>query len=69
MIGGAVARVGREETAFGERDGSYNLLILGRSQEPPGDSATMSWARSLWKAAQPFSTGGVFDISGGRATY
>ena len=60
MIGGAVSRIGREETAFGERDGTYNLLILGRNAEPSGDAATIEWTRSLWKAVQPFSTGGVY---------
>jgi hypothetical protein len=60
MLGGAVARVGRDETAFAHRDAPYNLLILGRNEDPAGDRATATWARGLWQAVQPFSTGEVY---------
>jgi hypothetical protein len=60
MAGGAVGRVGSGDTAFAHRDAGYNLLILGRNEDPSGDSATMSWVRETWKAAQPFSSGQAY---------
>jgi FAD/FMN-containing dehydrogenase len=60
MIGGAVARVGTDDTAFGSREAEYNLLILGISDDPGIDDANKDWARGFWKAIQPFSTGGVY---------
>jgi hypothetical protein len=60
MIQGAVARVGADDTAFGSREAEYNLLILGISDDPGLDDATKDWAREMWKAVEPFSTGGVY---------
>jgi hypothetical protein len=60
MIGGAVARVGKDDTAFGSREAEYNLLILGMSDDPGIDDAIKDWARGFWKAIQPFATGGVY---------
>lgn len=60
MMGGAVARVPAEATAFGTRDAVYNLLILGMAEDPALDGAIRDWTRSMWEAMQPFSTGGVY---------
>ena len=60
MIGGAVARVGADDNAFGSRDAEYNLLILGMTYDPGLDAANKDWARGAWKAIQPHSTGGVY---------
>jgi len=60
MLGGAVARVGRDETAFTAREAQYNLLILGVGDHPELDDATKSWTRSTWDAARPFSTDAVY---------
>jgi FAD/FMN-containing dehydrogenase len=60
MMGGAVARVGADDNAFGNREAEYNLLILGISDDPALDEAIKAWARGTWKAVQPFSTGGVY---------
>ena len=60
MMGGAVARVGEDDTAFANRDAIYSLLILGRTDDPAGDGAVREWVRGLWKAVEPYSTGGVY---------
>ena len=60
MMGGAVARVGADDNAFGNREAEYNLLILGISDDVALDDAVRDWARGMWKAVQPFSTGGVY---------
>ena len=57
MIGGAVARIGADDNAFGSRHAEYNLLILGMSDDPGIDGAVKDWARGFWKAVEPFSTG------------
>jgi hypothetical protein len=60
MLGGAVARIDKNENAFGARDAIYNLLILGRSDDAADDGAVRDWVRGLWKAVEPYSTGGVY---------
>jgi len=60
MLGGAVARVDPEETAFTSRQPEYNLLILGMGDDPGSDAAIKKWARDLRTAVEPFSTGGVY---------
>jgi FAD/FMN-containing dehydrogenase len=60
MMGGAVARVAPEETAFASRGPEYNLLMLGMGTDPGSDDAIRKWARGLHKAIEPFSTGEVY---------
>jgi FAD/FMN-containing dehydrogenase len=60
MLGGAVARVGPEDTAFGSRDADYNLLVLGMADDPGLDDAVKQWAREMWTAVEPYSTGSVY---------
>ena len=59
-VGGAYARVPPEATAFGRRDGEYNLLVLGRWTDPAEDEANVRWARAAWTAMQPYATGAVY---------
>ena len=60
QLGGAVGRVSREATAYNHRDGNYVLNVHGRWADPSRDEACIGWARDLWKAAAPFSTGSVY---------
>ncbi|HEX5042113.1 MAG TPA: FAD-binding oxidoreductase [Candidatus Polarisedimenticolaceae bacterium] len=60
MLGGAVARVGAEETAFGHRGATYNLLVLGMGEAAAGDGDLRAWTRGLWRAMQPYSSGAVY---------
>jgi FAD/FMN-containing dehydrogenase len=57
QFGGAVGRMGREDTAFEYRDARYNLAIISRWTDP-GDSDThIRWARETWEAMRPFASG------------
>jgi FAD/FMN-containing dehydrogenase len=56
-FGGAVARVGREDTAFDHRDAEYNLAILSRWTDPAATDANVAWARATWEAMRPFARG------------
>jgi hypothetical protein len=59
-LGGAVARVGSDETAFGHREAAYDLLITSLWTDPAESERHIEWTRELWEAMQPFSTGGTY---------
>ena len=59
-LGGAVARVGAEETAFAHRTASFNLSVDAIWFDPALDDAASTWARSTWEALRPHATGGVY---------
>ncbi|HSK95900.1 MAG TPA: FAD-binding oxidoreductase [Euzebyales bacterium] len=59
-LGGAVARVGDDETAFAHRRAQYNLSIDAGWTDPALDATAIGWARSTWDAMAPHATGGVY---------
>ena len=59
-IGGATAQVPQEATAYGHRDAIWVLNVHGRWEDPAKDADCIAWARNLWRAAQPFATGGAY---------
>jgi FAD/FMN-containing dehydrogenase len=59
-LGGAVARVGADETAFAHRSASFNLSVDAIWAEPALDPAATAWARSTWEALRPHATGGIY---------
>jgi FAD/FMN-containing dehydrogenase len=60
QLGGAVSRLTNGETAYSRRDAQYLVNLHTRWAEAAGDEAGIAWARSLFKAAAPFSTGSVY---------
>ena len=60
QLGGAVSRVGMDDTAFNHRDARYNLLIVGMWPDPAAKDENMKWVRDLWDAMEPYSSGGVY---------
>jgi FAD/FMN-containing dehydrogenase len=60
QMGGAVSRVGEDETAIGHRNAPYNLIIIGMWAEPGEDERNIGWVRRLWEVVRPFSSGGVY---------
>jgi hypothetical protein len=60
QLGGVVSRVPRGATAYNHRDGQYVMNVHGRWADPAKDEACIAWARSLWKACEPFATGSVY---------
>jgi hypothetical protein len=59
-LGGAVARVPEDETAFGQRDAPYLLNIAARWTDPAESDVHAGWARELHASMKPFATGGVY---------
>jgi hypothetical protein len=60
QLGGAVKRVERNATAFGQRDAEYSFMSLGICAEKAEAERCVQWAREFWDDMQPFSTGGVY---------
>jgi len=59
-LGGAVSRVGADETAVDHREAPYNFLIVGMWADAAEDAKVIGWVRELWGALQPFSSGGLY---------
>jgi FAD/FMN-containing dehydrogenase len=60
QLGGAVSRLAPDETAFAHRHVRYDFICAGVCTDPAQAAACIQWARALWEAIQPFSTGGVY---------
>ena len=52
-LGGAVARVGEDETAFGGRDAGHTVNVIGITVSRDGFEEEREWARGLWTALEP----------------
>jgi len=59
-FGGAVARVGKDETAVGYRDARHAFVAIGMWDDAAADEEQISYVRQLWGAMQPFSSGGFY---------
>jgi hypothetical protein len=59
-LGGAVSRVGVDETAFPHRDARYSFLILGVAPNKSESEKVISWVREFWQAMQPFFSESVY---------
>src|SRR2546422_346411 len=59
-LGGAVSRVGERDTPFGHRDARFDLIITSLWSDPAEDEVNIAWTRELWKAMEPFASGGVY---------
>jgi hypothetical protein len=66
-MGGAIAKVGAEETAFATREPAYMVSIDGMWTDPADDAANIAWTRSAWEAVKEFGTGEVYLNFTGRA--
>jgi FAD/FMN-containing dehydrogenase len=58
--GGAIARVGAEETAFGERGSEWMLSIDATWDDPADDEPNIAWTRAFWDDAHRFSSGQTY---------
>lgn len=59
-MGGAINRVDPASTAFPHRDAACNFTPFGGWEDPSQDHEIKQWARELYEAVQPWSTGGVY---------
>ncbi|NED99472.1 FAD-binding oxidoreductase [Phytoactinopolyspora halotolerans] len=56
QLGGAVARVGDDETAFNGRGAGHSFNINGNAETAAGFEAEREWARAFWTALAPYHT-------------
>jgi FAD/FMN-containing dehydrogenase len=60
QLGGAITRVPDDATAYGHRNAQFVMNVHGRWAEAGQDRECIAWARGLFEAAAPFSTGAVY---------
>jgi FAD/FMN-containing dehydrogenase len=60
QLGGAVARVGEDDTAFGNRHAAYAYNVNSLWMDPSEDDRHEAANREFATALAPFSTGGVY---------
>jgi FAD/FMN-containing dehydrogenase len=58
--GGAMSRVGMEETAYGRRNAPYYVNVSTQWTEPAENAANIAWARDCWASLGKFSSGGMY---------
>jgi FAD/FMN-containing dehydrogenase len=58
--GGAMARVGEEETAFANRGAPYLLGLEANWEDESGSNENIAWVREVFADLRSFSEGGVY---------
>jgi FAD/FMN-containing dehydrogenase len=56
QMGGAVARIGEDETAFNGRQAGFTFNINGNTETADGFDDQRQWARDYWSALAPYHT-------------
>jgi FAD/FMN-containing dehydrogenase len=59
-MGGAIAAVGEEDTAFATRTSPYMVSIDGMWDDASDDEANVAWVRSAWSDVGEYGTGEVY---------
>jgi FAD/FMN-containing dehydrogenase len=57
---GAVARIGEDDTAFGNRNSRYALAIQTRWKNPEESARHLEWTQQFFDAMKPYGTGKVY---------
>jgi FAD/FMN-containing dehydrogenase len=60
QLGGAMARVAPEATAFANRGAAFVYNLIGMWADPGEDDAHIAWGRSSFDALKPFSSGSAY---------
>ena len=59
-LGGAVSRVGPQDTAFSHRGAQHSLLVLRMWQDPAESEKNIDWGRKCYLAVEPFLESGAY---------
>ena len=59
-MGGAIAGVPVEATAFHHRTPAFSLLLLGGWLDPSASDVNIAWVRELWEQTHPLSSSAVY---------
>ncbi|HEX6537837.1 MAG TPA: FAD-binding oxidoreductase [Candidatus Dormibacteraeota bacterium] len=60
QMGGAVSRVGEDDTAFSNRRAAYAFNLIATWTDPADDDTHIAGNRALAAALEPYSSGGVY---------
>jgi FAD/FMN-containing dehydrogenase len=60
QVGGAIARIPISESPYANREALYDCFPIAIWDDPAEDSTNIEWARAMWSAVRPYSTGGVY---------
>ncbi|MBZ6496526.1 FAD-binding oxidoreductase [Natrinema longum] len=60
QLGGAMARVPSDATAYPHRDAKYAMNVHTRWEDPAMDEECIAWSRAFFDAMAPYATGGVY---------
>jgi len=60
QVGGAIARVAADATAYANRDAAYDAFPVSIWTDPAHDEANVAWATETYEAMRPFGTRGVY---------
>jgi FAD/FMN-containing dehydrogenase len=68
-MGGAIARVPDEATAFGDRTAPWAVWVVGQWTDPAEDAMHRDWTRTVSASLDPWKTGSVYlNAIGGEVT-
>jgi FAD/FMN-containing dehydrogenase len=67
QMGGAINRVGPNDTAYGERTASWMSSIDGNWENPADNAANIAWVRESFSQVAPYSTGTTYTNFTGQA--
>ncbi|WP_171123677.1 MULTISPECIES: FAD-binding oxidoreductase [unclassified Ruegeria] len=59
-VGGAMARVGADSTAYPQRSAHFIMNVHTRWEDPAKDAECIDWARTLYDRMQPHATGSAY---------
>ncbi len=59
-MGGAISRMGEQETAFANRGARYNVSVLSSWLDPDADEKNIAWTRQFGDELNSLSTGGAY---------
>jgi len=59
-LGGAAARIGANETAFGDRSAPFIMNLLANWSEPSADAGNIAWIRGIFNKLRPAMKPGVY---------
>lgn len=60
QLGGAIARVGEDDTAYGHRNAAFDFIALGKWSDPDLDEVTVADTRRAWSAVAPHAMAGSY---------
>jgi FAD/FMN-containing dehydrogenase len=60
QLGGKVAQIAPDATAFSERTAAFSVVIVGDWADPADSAECIAWVRESWEAIQPFSRSSAY---------